>query len=147
MQNKLYLSNTDKKISGVCGGIAEYFDLDSTLVRLAWTLLALIAGTGVVAYIIAAIVIPSKKYYDGALETDNTGQATDNTDYAHVETDNGKNRSLLGFILIFIGIIYSIKNFVPQFPWHWFKFRYLFNNYWPIVLIILGIITILNSRE
>jgi len=58
---KLYLSDTDKKICGVCGGIAEYFDTDSTLVRLAWVILSLMSlGGGVLAYIAAALIIPKK---------------------------------------------------------------------------------------
>ena len=48
----------DKKICGVCGGIAEYFDIGPTIIRLAWLLLVLCAGTGLLAYIIAAIVMP-----------------------------------------------------------------------------------------
>ena len=51
---KLYKSSTDKKIAGVCGGIAEYFNIDSTLVRLAWVVFCLLGGSGVLAYIIAA---------------------------------------------------------------------------------------------
>lgn len=56
---RLYLS-TDKKLSGVCGGIAEYFDIDPTIVRLGWIVLTILTGIvqGVVAYIVAALVIP-----------------------------------------------------------------------------------------
>lgn len=59
MKRKLYKSMTDKKISGVCGGIAEYFDFDSTVVRLAWVLFTLLGGSGIIAYIIAALVMPT----------------------------------------------------------------------------------------
>lgn len=55
---KLFRSVTDKKICGVCGGIAEYFEIDSTLVRLAAVFLVLFCGCGLLAYIIAALVIP-----------------------------------------------------------------------------------------
>ena len=58
MEKKLYKSSTDKKISGVCAGIAEYLGTDSTLIRLAWVLLTLVGGAGILAYIIAAIIIP-----------------------------------------------------------------------------------------
>ena len=57
---KLYKSNTDKKICGVCGGLAEYLEIDSTIIRLILVLLVLFAGTGILAYIIAALVMPSK---------------------------------------------------------------------------------------
>ncbi len=55
---KLYKSSYDKKICGVCGGIAEYFDIDSTIVRLIWAILAFFWGTGILIYIIAALVLP-----------------------------------------------------------------------------------------
>ncbi len=58
MGKKLYLSDTDKKIGGVCGGIAEYFGIDSTLVRLALVLLFFMAGVGILAYFVAWIIIP-----------------------------------------------------------------------------------------
>ncbi|AOY76267.1 PspC domain-containing protein [Clostridium formicaceticum] len=63
MARKLYLSETDKKLAGVCGGIAEYFAIDSTLVRLGWVIFSLAWGSGVLGYIIAALVIPRKYYY------------------------------------------------------------------------------------
>jgi len=55
---QLYLSSKDRKIAGVCGGIAEYLGVDSTLVRLAWIILALLYGFGVLAYLVAWLVIP-----------------------------------------------------------------------------------------
>ena len=57
---KLYKSSSDKKLAGVCGGIAEYFDVDSTIIRLAWVIFTFAGGAGLLAYIIAAIVMPSK---------------------------------------------------------------------------------------
>lgn len=55
---KLYKSRYDKKIFGVCGGIAEYFNVDSTLIRLAVALLVCFFGTGILAYILAALILP-----------------------------------------------------------------------------------------
>lgn len=58
---KLYLSK-DKKISGVCGGIGEYFEIDSSIIRLAWIVFTILTGVvpGMIGYVIAAIVIPAK---------------------------------------------------------------------------------------
>jgi len=56
-KKRLYRSGKDKILGGVCGGIAEYFDVDPTLVRLIWILLAL-NGSGVLAYILAWLVMP-----------------------------------------------------------------------------------------
>ena len=58
MEKKLYKSGKDKKIDGVCAGIAEYFDIDPTLVRLGFAFVALAGGGGLLAYIICAIVMP-----------------------------------------------------------------------------------------
>jgi phage shock protein C len=57
-KKKLTLSATDKKVAGVCGGLAEYFEVDSTLVRVIWVLLAL-AGLGLIGYPIAWLIMPS----------------------------------------------------------------------------------------
>ena len=56
---KLYRSKTDRKICGVCGGLGEYFKIDSTLIRLAAVLL-IFMEVGILAYIIAAIIIPEE---------------------------------------------------------------------------------------
>ena len=60
VQKKLALSRDDKKIAGVCGGFAKYLELDPTLVRLVWLMLSLVAGWGVVAYLVAWIVMPQE---------------------------------------------------------------------------------------
>ncbi len=60
MNKRLYKSRTDNKIDGVCGGLAQYFNIDSTIVRLAWVLFCVLGGSGILAYIIAAIVIPKE---------------------------------------------------------------------------------------
>ncbi|MBQ7098231.1 MAG: PspC domain-containing protein [Oscillospiraceae bacterium] len=59
---KLYKSNRNKMIDGVCGGIAEYFGIDPTVVRLAVVVLSLMGFSGVIAYILAAIIIPRAPY-------------------------------------------------------------------------------------
>ncbi|WP_249028855.1 PspC domain-containing protein [Tannockella kyphosi] len=55
---KLCKSQTDKKLLGVCGGVAEYLEVDATMVRLAWAILTLLGGSGFIIYIIAAVLIP-----------------------------------------------------------------------------------------
>jgi phage shock protein C len=63
MQKKLYLSDTDKKLFGVCGGLGEYFNLDSTIIRLLWVFLCIpTLFLGVLAYFIAAMVIPKRPW-------------------------------------------------------------------------------------
>lgn len=58
MEKRLYKSNKNKMLDGVCGGIAEYFNVDPTIIRLAWVLFCALGGSGVLAYIIMAVILP-----------------------------------------------------------------------------------------
>ena len=65
MTKRLFKSDTNKMLCGVCGGIGEYFNIDPVIIRLAWIMLAFVYGGGLLAYIIAAIVVPQQgKYID-----------------------------------------------------------------------------------
>ncbi len=59
MNKKLYKSNTNKMVCGVCGGLGEFLGVDPTIIRLVWAVLGLMGGTGIVAYLIAAVIIPN----------------------------------------------------------------------------------------
>ena len=61
MEKKLYRSKTDKKLAGVCGGMAKYFGIDPTIIRLIWALATVFAFAGLVAYIVCALVIPEEQ--------------------------------------------------------------------------------------
>ncbi|MDD6265425.1 MAG: PspC domain-containing protein [Clostridia bacterium] len=63
MNKRLYKSNKNRMLAGICGGIAEYFDFDPSLVRLGWILFCALGGSGILAYIIASIVIPRNPEY------------------------------------------------------------------------------------
>lgn len=58
MTKRFYRSSLNKQLGGVCGGIAEYFELDPSLVRLGAILLLLVAGTGLIAYLVAWFIVP-----------------------------------------------------------------------------------------
>ena len=60
MEKKLYRSATDKKIAGICGGLAKYLNIDPTVVRVLWALVSIFAGAGILAYIICALIIPEE---------------------------------------------------------------------------------------
>ena len=63
MKKRLYRSRKDKMLAGICGGLAEYFAVDPSLVRIACVLLCLSAGKGLLVYILAAIIIPEDPTY------------------------------------------------------------------------------------
>lgn len=58
---KLYKSATDKKLCGVCGGIAQYMDLDPTILRIIWLAMCLFAGGGLILYLICALIMPNEE--------------------------------------------------------------------------------------
>lgn len=65
---RLYRSRTDRQIAGVCGGLAEYFDLDPLLVRILMVVFALVSGAGFLFYILAWLFIPEEPLQDGSSE-------------------------------------------------------------------------------
>ena len=105
MDNKLYRSRNQKMLAGVCGGIAEYFNIDATLIRLIWAVVSIPSfGTGILIYIIAAIIIPERPY----------GQQY-NADFIDVtqSMDKTKVMVIVGTVLILIGIIALISGLFP----------------------------------
>ncbi|SHI12141.1 PspC domain-containing protein [Sporanaerobacter acetigenes] len=130
MARKIYRSSTDKVISGVCGGLGEYFNVDPSIIRIFWLMLSIAtSGTGILAYIICALVIP---------EGSNTTIYYDENDKSY------KNSALfVGIVLIIIGASLLIKKIWPWFNVKWFNF----SKYWPILLIIAGIYVIYNQKK
>ena len=57
---RLYKANTGKMLDGVCAGVAEYFDIDPTVIRVAWAIVSCFAGIGILAYIACAVIMPRK---------------------------------------------------------------------------------------
>ncbi len=160
MKKRLYLSRNDKKLAGVCGGIAEYFEWDATLVRILWVLFTLLpVGGGIIAYIIAAMIMDEAPVGNAKksnvidaeiIEETNYRQQNDNNDdsstlnfekdYQNSSTKKSKDGVIIGGILIALGSYFFTRNF---FNWHWMSYRYLT----PIALIGIGIAVIYNGRK
>jgi len=142
MENRLYRSENDKKIAGVCGGIAEYFGIDSTIIRLLWLVSIAVYGTGLLIYIIAAIIMPRR---EGINAEANLNRNSDKVNKQKNNTfnrgfDQEKNRKFFGYALIVVGAILFSKRFAIL---RWLSFKFLF----PIVLIVLGIFILSNSSR
>lgn len=152
MKKKLYRSRKDYMIAGVCGGIAEYFDVDSTLVRLLAVLIVLLGGAGVIAYIIAWIIIPKnpeqvsdenfekreklkEKIKKGAEDVfEEVKEHFESEKPAHKSERN--RRILGGIIVIAIGLIFLLNSFLPWVAW---------GNLWPVILIVIGIMIMVQA--
>jgi len=146
LEKRLYRSRENTVIGGVCGGIAEYLDIDPTLVRLIWVISAIYGGIGVIAYIICLVVIPENKADTVAHKKDteedekNSQQLPDDgNQHRPKNTENSdRNRLLAGVLLISIGGLLLFRR--------WFYWINL-GKYWPVLLIIAGIVIIINGTR
>ncbi len=152
MNKKLYRSNKDKMLGGVAGGLAEYFAIDPTLVRIIFVVSLFVGGAGILAYIILWIVVPEEPF---AFATPNaqteskageeTGSITGETAipnqqqyYQAMTEQKHKRSSVLGIILVVIGLLFLLDNFIP---------RIHFGDFWPLLLVAIGVGLLLNARK
>ena len=134
MKKKWYRSRKDKMIGGVAGGLAEYFDIDPTIVRIIFVA-GLFMGAGFLAYIILWIVVPEEPYGIDNVGQENAGQETTNNTDAQAKSDHKSNRPhIFGAILIILGVLLLLDNFVR------------FHVFWPLLLILIGVGILLKSR-
>ncbi|MCL4515061.1 MAG: PspC domain-containing protein [Firmicutes bacterium] len=157
MNRKLYRSKTDCIIAGVAGGLADYFEIDVTIVRLLWVMAVFLGGTGVLAYLAAWLIIPPAP--DSPLERRDPGAQPigtgagqgDTTEQGHASeqgyiSEQGRTevhnhnrysaeyrRRTFGWILIVIGILFLVRNY-----WPWVDM----DLFWPVILVLIGVVLI-----
>lgn len=146
MEKRLYRSYTDKMLGGVCGGLGEYFDIDPVIIRVLFVVAVLFGGGGILAYIILWIVIPQKPFtipkanQESNTDSETSGENRNDNSFRQyvVEKRRMNKNSLAGIILIFLGALFLLDNFVPRFSFH---------DFWPLILIGIGFALILNARN
>jgi phage shock protein C len=134
--NKLYRSSTDRVFAGVCGGLGEYLNIDSSMIRILWALSVLILGFGVLLYIISAIVIPLEPQASAEKKRDSRSPAPSPVSAIFP--------FLIGLFLILAGISALGHNL----DWHIFHWHQLRNFLWiifPALFIILGLALIFRT--
>jgi Putative stress-responsive transcriptional regulator len=136
MTERLYRSGRDKMIAGVCGGLAEYFRIDTTLVRLI-ALIALIAGgVGFLAYLVALIIIPvnpehKDSYVADYCPSEKISEVSGDDLKPNVSGEEHDKRTRLGgIILIVLGCLFIMDIWFPFFS---------FSKMWPLILIFIGL--------
>lgn len=139
MEKRLYRSRTDRMIGGVCGGLGEYFGVDPTLLRLAFVLVTLAGGAGILIYLILLIVLPEKPEElpagEGipALTTEAAGTGAG-------PEERVRNAMVLGILLILTGFVFLMRNLgINLFAW----FRS--DLVWPLLLILGGFLLIARN--
>ncbi|SDY62654.1 phage shock protein C (PspC) family protein [Proteiniborus ethanoligenes] len=141
MDKRLYRSRDNRIISGVCGGFADYFQMDPVIVRLICVLLFFAKAIGVLAYLLCMIIIPEaplgyrKEEHGGNINSDSTQWYTQNNQKS--EKDYERNRRIFGLILIGLGVfVFARKLFV------WFDYV----NFGGILLVLVGLYIIFKGR-
>lgn len=127
---KLKRSRNNRMILGVCGGIAEYLNIDPTIIRIVWLLIALPSfGFLGIAYFVCGFVIPED---DGVIYQDeNTSKTNDNS------------QLYIGIGVILLGVYLLMRIFFP-----WINLRLLnITRYWPVLLIVLGVYILINHKN
>jgi len=159
MEKRLYRSKSDRMIWGVCGGLAKYFDMDPTIIRVIAVLSIFLGSLGIWAYIILAIVVPLenskaaepkdtiKENVEEMKETASelgrelrstlAGEEGDSEEIAKVRH---RRRNTLGIILIVLGILFLLGSF--DLFW-WFRW----SNLWPLVIVAIGALVIFSTRR
>ncbi|HTY60796.1 MAG TPA: PspC domain-containing protein [Acidobacteriota bacterium] len=142
---RLYKSRKHKVIDGVCGGIAEYLDLDPVLIRVFAVLFFFTGGAALIAYIIGMIIIPQPPPEETQAGDAASAQGTATAPHGPTE-DHTRNGSLIaGVLLILFGIYFLLRNipFFQQFYWRFWNLSWDF--FWPAVLIALGLLVIFRG--
>jgi phage shock protein C len=141
MNRRLYRSTKEHVISGVAGGVAEYFDVDPSIVRIAWALLALITGgVFLILYGVMWLVVPVAPGTAGSSGPgENDPSATPGADAPRAERYRSGSAGLVfGLIFIGIGLYFLAREYLPDFN---------IDRLWPLGLVALGIFLLIAAMR
>jgi phage shock protein C len=133
---RLTRSATDKKIAGICGGLGEYFNVDSVIFRIVFCFLALCGGGGVILYFIMLLIIPEKQ-----TAFQDFSKKTEETTFEDVSEKKKRNDSVLivfGIMFILFGAMIFLFRALPCYP-----HRFIF----PSLLVLGGLLLVIFSRK
>ncbi len=135
MTKHLCRSTTNRMIAGVCGGLGEYFNIDPTIVRVFFVILAFAQGIGVLVYAVMWIMIPEKS---GEAAVHASTLNTEPIEKVIRETFKQEPRTAAGLVLVILGVLFLLSNFFPALG---------FYHLWPLLLVILGAMMLLRPPK
>lgn len=124
MERRLYRSTREKFIAGVCGGLGEYFGVDPAFIRILFVLLTFANGFGLLAYLILWITV--RKRPEGVAVQTAVHDSVNMTKY------------FAGGILILLGVVFFIHENI-----YWFDIEDVWDKFWPVMLIAIGLVVVL----
>ena len=152
MTGRLYRTRTDRVIAGVAGGVADYLNLDPSLVRIVWAVLAFVTGgLFFLIYIVMWIVVPEAPFGARApfaevppgtaasdLPPAGEGEVNVTPPRARGDWDAGNTRLVVGLVLIGLGAYFLLRNYLPTIAW---------GQFWPVLLVIAGVALLVASAR
>lgn len=132
---RLYRSSTQKVIGGVAGGLGDYLDIDPVLIRIAFVVALFFGGAGLLAYIIAWIIIPEQPRENTMSNPIDPQQSTAPPQPQPPQPPmpghrHGHGSIIGGLVLLVIGFLFLAENFLPDFH---------FGDWWPLILVAIGV--------
>ncbi len=141
-QSRLYRSQRDNVIGGVCGGLGDYLNTDPLVFRILFVVAFLAGGSGLLIYIIFWIVIPEEEIpiinTKNSSNMENEPKTDNNTMEEQKKPQKNDGNLWGGLILITLGAIFLIDRFVPRID---------FGDLWPLILIVVGVILISKNYQ
>lgn len=160
MNKILYRSQNDKIVAGVCGGLAEYFDIDATIIRLLFILIIAFGGSGFIIYLLLWLIMPKgqgepaivtkEKIEEMAQEIKNRAEEIrENVKKEEIKPEvkennpeiNRRRGGLFGWVLLVLGLVFLFNNLAPL----WMRIHLY--AYWPLLLVFFGLAMIANSKK
>jgi phage shock protein PspC (stress-responsive transcriptional regulator) len=142
MEKKLYRLRNDRVLAGVASGLARHFNTDPVLIRVLFIAVALAGGSGVLAYIIMWAIVPEEPYqfqaFGDAGANPTANPASEDQKPAETNSDARQGRIIAGGVLILLGALFLAEEFLPSFD---------FSKFWPLLLIGIGVLLLLNSKS
>lgn len=135
MNRRLYRCRHDRRLAGVAAGVAEYFELDPTLVRVLWFLSIFVGGLGILLYIGLAIIVPLEPLSADEAAAEAAGAPEG---HRHVNRGSGRLTTFFGIALILLGSLALIDALLPAWTDSW---RYL----WPAFLVGIGVLLVVGA--
>jgi phage shock protein C len=147
---KLYRSKTDRIIFGICGGLGEYFEIDPLIVRILFILLTFTGGTGIIIYLILAVIIPDggEKKVKGKGIKEVIGEAQEKTQSIAEEIKKDgiwiKNtKNIIGLVIVFIGLNILFEQVFDFNPFSFINWAIV----WALIIVLIGSKIILSNKK